>query len=566
MSRDEDFRPKTGRIRDHGGSRTPTALNQVKAAVQRAGGFSGTAKASGRSVFGRGRAAALLARHAPTRRTVVVKARVVRHGARSTLGAHLTYLSRDGVDRDGAPGRLFDREGGAADPKAFATRTADDRHHFRFIVSPEDADRLADLKGFARELMATMERDLGTRLDWVGVEHWNTPHPHLHLIVRGVDARGADLVIARDYIGHGLRARAEGLVERELGPRLEPEIRRGFLRDSRADGWTRLDRLLTAEARRGGGVIDLRPLGPPNPAPSPVRLARLRKLEALGLARPEGVGRWRLSPEAEPILKALARRGDVIARLHDAMAATGRATDPTAWSEATSETVVGRVAARGLDDELQGTGYVVIEGVDGRLHHRTVPDATAADPPLGAIVEASPADKPGLRHPRMRIRSDPALAVQETADGATWLDRVRVDPNAPALGGGFGAEVAAAMARRGDWLVDQGLARRGAGGVIPIPNLIATLATRELEAMAARLEAETGLVHRPGRPSSDAVYRRRADLASGRFALVDDGVGFSLVPWRRAMERRLGQAIGELARPGGGAPALDPGRRRGPAL
>lgn len=566
MSRDDEFRPKTGRIRDRGAGRAPTALNQVKAAVQRAGGFGGTAKPSGRSVFGRGRAAALLARHAPTRRAVVVKARVVRHGARSTLGAHLTYLSRDGVDRDGAPGRPFDAAGDAADPKAFATRTADDRHHFRFIVSPEDAGRLADLKTFARELMTTMERDLGTRLDWVGVDHWNTPNPHLHLIVRGVDARGADLVIARDYIGHGLRARAEALVERELGPRLEPEIRRGFQRDAHADSWTRLDRLLTSEARWGGGVIDLRPLGPPNPAPSPVRLARLRKLEALGLARPEGVGRWRLSPEAEPTLRALARRGDVIARLHDAMAAKGRAADPTAWSEAAAEAVVGRVTARGLDDELQRTGYVVIEGVDGRLHHRTLLDAAAADPPIGSIVEATPAAKAGLRHPRIRIRSDLGLAAQQTADGATWLDRLRVDPDAPPLGGGFGAEVSAALARRGDWLVEHGLARRGAGGVIPIQNLIAALAARELEATAARIEAETGLVHRPGRPSADAVCRRRLDLASGRFALVDDGIGFSLIPWRPAMERRLGQAIGALARPGGGAPPLDPGRRRGPVL
>ncbi|MCV0413803.1 MAG: DUF3363 domain-containing protein [Brevundimonas sp.] len=566
MSRDEAFEPKLGRIRDRAGARAPSALNHVKAAVARAGGFGAAGKPSARSVFGRGRAAALLARHAPTRRTVVVKARVVRPGTRSTLAAHLAYLSRDGVDRRGAPGRLFDRAGDGADAKAFTARTTDDRHHFRFIVSPEDADRLADLKRFARDLMTTMEGDLGTRLDWVGVDHWNTPHPHLHLIVRGVEARGADLVIARDYIAHGLRARAEALVERELGPRLEPEIRRGFLRDAQADGWTRLDRLLAAEARRADGVVDLRPSGPPHPAPSPVRLARLRKLEALGLARPDGVGRWRLSPDAELTLKALARRGDIIARLHDAMATSGRAPDPIAWSEAAADVVVGRVAARGLDDELRGTGYVVIEGVDGRLHHRTVPDATAPDPRLGAVVEARPPAQPGLRHPRMRIRSDLELSRQETAEGATWLDRLRVDPHPPTLGGGFGAHVAAAMERRGDWLIAQGLARRGADGLVPIPNLIGTLAAREIEAAAARLETDTGLVHRRDRPSSDAVYRRRLDLASGRFALVDDGLSFSLVPWRPAMEHRLGQAVGDLRRPADGAPTLDPGRRRGPAL
>ena len=98
MSRDEAFEPKLGRIRDRGGARAPSALNHVKAAVARAGGFGAAGKPSARSAFGRGRAAALLARHAPTRRTVVVKARVVRPGTLSTLAAHLAYLSRDGVD------------------------------------------------------------------------------------------------------------------------------------------------------------------------------------------------------------------------------------------------------------------------------------------------------------------------------------------------------------------------------------------------------------------------------------------------------------------------------------
>ena len=52
----------------------------------------------------------------------------------------------------------------SADPKAFAERCANDRHHFRFIVSPDDAPEMADLKGFARELAGQMEKDLGIPL------------------------------------------------------------------------------------------------------------------------------------------------------------------------------------------------------------------------------------------------------------------------------------------------------------------------------------------------------------------------------------------------------------------
>ena len=108
---------------------------------------------------------------------------------------------------------------------AFAERSKDDRHHFRFIVSPEDAAEMTDLKAFTRDLARQMETDLGTRLDWIAVDHWNTDNPHVHLLVRGVDQTGQDLVISRDYISRGLRSRAEELVSIELGPKPEKEIR-----------------------------------------------------------------------------------------------------------------------------------------------------------------------------------------------------------------------------------------------------------------------------------------------------------------------------------------------------
>src|SRR3546814_10121914 len=88
-----------------------------------------------------------------------------------------------------------------------------DRHQFRFIVSAEDGMEYDDLKPRARRLMQRVEDDLGTKLDWVAVDHYNTGHPHTHIIVRGKDERGVDLVIARDYISHGLRERASELVD-----------------------------------------------------------------------------------------------------------------------------------------------------------------------------------------------------------------------------------------------------------------------------------------------------------------------------------------------------------------
>jgi type IV secretory pathway VirD2 relaxase len=158
----------------------------------------------------------------PSRR-VAIKARVVRHrGSRlrqAPLARHLTYLKRDGVTRDGADASLFDANSDRSDEQAFAERCGDDRHHFRFIVSPEDAQDLTDLRAFTRELMADAERDLGTTLDWIAVDHWNTDNPHVHILVRGRADDGQDLVISRDYISRGFRSRAEERVTLELGPR-----------------------------------------------------------------------------------------------------------------------------------------------------------------------------------------------------------------------------------------------------------------------------------------------------------------------------------------------------------
>jgi len=71
---------------------------------------------------------------------VVTKARVVRHtGSRfrsAPLSNHVIYLKRDGVTHDGADARMFDARSDAADEQGLRRALPDDRHHFRFIVSP----------------------------------------------------------------------------------------------------------------------------------------------------------------------------------------------------------------------------------------------------------------------------------------------------------------------------------------------------------------------------------------------------------------------------------------------
>ncbi len=226
--------------------------------------------------------------------------RIVRHQGKRFRGAplakHIVYLKREGVTREGHDARMFDAASDAADAKSFAERCEDDRHHFRFTVSPEDATQMADLHIFTRELMADAERDLGTKLDWIAVDHWNTDNPHIHVLVRGRADDGKDLIISRDYISHGFRQRAAERVTLELGPRSEQEIRSGLEREVEAERWTSLDRALGDIADEGAGVVDLRPGGSgEDPQVRRLLLGRAGKLERLGPVEPIGPAHWSLS-------------------------------------------------------------------------------------------------------------------------------------------------------------------------------------------------------------------------------------------------------------------------------
>jgi type IV secretory pathway VirD2 relaxase len=578
MTGDDIIRIRPGRIRSTKTQATRPFISQALAAAQRAGGMisrRGDLSSGRRSRFGRGQRASVQANRLLTARTrgVVVKARVVRLGGRNApLATHLTYLRRDGVTRDGEKARLFGPGGDDVDAKGFAERSADDRHHFRFIVSPDDAVEMSDLKAFTRDLTGQMEKDLGTRLDWVAVDHWNTEHPHIHLIVRGVRDDGENLVISRDYIKEGMRDRARDLVTQELGPRTDLEIRLTIERQVDAERWTSLDRQLARDAYRTG-VIDLAPSAGRQPdAFHVLKIGRLRKLETLALAEEIGPGQWVVSEQAEATLRQLGERGDIIKRIHRGLATSGIDRSAASYvlaAETISDPIVGRLVSRGLDDELKGTAFAVVDGVDGRTHHIKLPDLDAAgDSSPGSIVELRRFnDARGAQRTALAVRSDLDVSGQIAAEGATWLDRQAISRNPPArASAGFGVEVRDALDRRAQHLIQRGLAEQRGTSVTFNPGLIDTLRQRELASAAEKIATETGRRH-VGTASGEYVagtYRQRLALASGRFAMIDDGMGFQLVPWTPSIDRQLGQHISGIARPDGGIDWTS--RKRGLAL
>src|SRR5258705_6412743 len=376
--------------------------HQVRKALTPAGG---TKHSSGRrarrfdgSRIGRGSASGRILgasnRHSgPRSRRVVVKARIARlagSGAKAAV-AHLRYLQRDGTTREGERGTLYSADFDHADGKAFLERGVGDRHQFRFIVAAEDGAEYQDLKPMIRRLMRQAEKDLGTKLDWVAVDHFNTGHPHSHVLVRGKDDRGQDLIIAREYITRGLRQRAVDLVNLDLGPRTDLEIMRANLREIGQERFTGIDRRLL-------GAVDADGLVSPHSLDSieqSLRAGRLATLGRMGLAVEERRGRWRLSAELEPTLRAMGKGGDFIAALDREVRARELAAGPADYAiydpaRAEAKPIIGRIAVRGLSDEQMGREYLIVDGIDGRAHYVEIGLGGGEQHREGAIVRIEP--------------------------------------------------------------------------------------------------------------------------------------------------------------------------------
>jgi type IV secretory pathway VirD2 relaxase len=429
---DDDFELWLGRI-----AKDRPFRHQVRKALNLAGGARRSSGKHARrfdgSRIGRGSASgrilAVSNRYAgPRSRRVVVKVRIVRlagSGAKAAV-AHLRYLQRDGTTREGERGTLYSADLDSADGKAFLERGTGDRHQFRFIVAAEDGPEYEDLKPMIRRLMAEAEKDLGTKLDWVAVDHFNTGHPHSHILVRGKDDRSQDLIIAREYITNGLRQRAVDLVNLHLGPRTDLEITRANLREIGQERFTGIDRRLLRAIDTDGLVSPHNLDG----IEQSLRAGRLATLGRMGLAVEERKGRWRLSDELEPTLRAMGKRGDIIATLDREVRDRELAASPADYAiydpdRSNAQPIVGRIAARGLSDEQVGQEYLIVDGIDGRAHYVEIGVGGDEHGREGAIVRISPTP--------VTVRDvDRTVAEIAAANGSRYSEEIhfRHDPTA----------------------------------------------------------------------------------------------------------------------------------------
>ncbi len=398
MSDDDDFTPYMGKPRAGGSRKGRTYLQRVLQARMLAGGARRLGRSFTGSRIGRGRVAGrqLASRDrfaAYRQRRVMVKYRIAKLNRPNSMGAaraHLRYIQRDGVTREGEPGKLYSAEHDRADGKAFLEKCDGDRHQFRFIVSPEDGQNYDDLKSLTRRLMAQMEQDLGTRLDWVAVDHFNTGHPHTHIVVRGKDERGQDLVIGGEYLTSGIRERAAELVSLDLGPRTDVEIEDRLQSEIEQERLTSIDRRLLRDMD-AGRIVEA---ADRDPFYQSLRAGRLQKLGRLGLAAEIEPGRWQLAEGMDGTLKRMGERGDIIRTMQRAFSQHGlerAAADYAIADPASMTAIVGRVVERGLSDEYNDRHYLIVDGTDGRSHYVDIGKGEATGIiPAGAVVRIEP--------------------------------------------------------------------------------------------------------------------------------------------------------------------------------
>jgi type IV secretory pathway VirD2 relaxase len=300
------------------------------------------------------------------RQRVVVKALVSKHAGKGAargeaLAKHVAYLGRSGAGIEGARPSFFDRADDEVDASVATGGWTPDRHHFRIIISPEHGDRLADLRGYTREVMRRVAEDLGqSELEWVGTCHFDTDQPHAHVLIRGKRASGKDLIIPRDYVAYGFRARAQEVAHERLGDLSRAEAERRVWRETRADRFTRFDRRLLESANEDRMVDD--GVGSTD-AWAALSRGRLRHLEAIGLATRHGRG-YRLDAELETRLRALQLRQDIIRTLHQRRLESGRPIQ-----ELGAGRVRGKVIRRGVHDELGAIQWVIVRDHEGVEHY-----------------------------------------------------------------------------------------------------------------------------------------------------------------------------------------------------
>jgi hypothetical protein len=259
------------------------------------------------------------------RQRVIVKVHYFKHGGggAAALGAHGRYIEREGaqlenephadyLSRDGQQGFYDAAQAGVDGRERLARWGREDARHFRIILSSENGQAITDLTGYAREVMARAEAELGRPLQWVAVNHWDTDNPHTHIVLRGRDDAGQPLSLPDNFVKHRLREIARDVASERLGPRSPDDERRAQDREVRAPRLTRFDKAI-AEKLDPAGKVRMVELGrgAVDPGFAASLKARVVELARMGLVKEVKRGVFAFAPDWQDRLRALELHADI---------------------------------------------------------------------------------------------------------------------------------------------------------------------------------------------------------------------------------------------------------------
>src|SRR5579863_5097422 len=204
-----------------------------------------TRKAGNRGTYGgKGRSAR------PYMQRCAVRVTYLSNKTRGQWKAHGRYLARESATHENpVEGVGFGRDELGIDiaSRLENWQRAGDERLWKLIISPEFGDQV-ELGRLTGDLLKRMEKDLGTELEWVAVEHHNTEHPHVHVVVRGIRCDLGALRLSRDYVKHGIRSIAGDLCTRQLGYRTELDAIESERREITEKRFTSIDRRFLRDA------------------------------------------------------------------------------------------------------------------------------------------------------------------------------------------------------------------------------------------------------------------------------------------------------------------------------
>jgi len=479
-------------------------------------------------------------------RLSVIKSRIVKSKPWYNLdqkilavNEHIKYLVRNEVAIDGKCAQFFDSESDDVYGKKFAIDIAQDRHHFRFIVSPEDSLEV-DLKAHARNLVKQMEQDLGVKLKWIGVVHKNTDNPHIHLVIKGTEPNGKDLIIKPDYISHGMRFRSSDLLTRELGPRSELSIAKAKQRALLQNRAIAIDYKIAELVKAHDGKFT--PFIFKDLDQIKAAQVRIKHLQSLGLA---------IQPTNWPKnfyqinLNLIEKLKDLEAH-HDIYKKISRFGINEVRQHISKQSMIGKVISKGLHDELNATYYVILDGADGNKwyvdlsKHRNVEELKVGQTIMLESKNIANKDQGAtINQPnkiyaqRLHFDQNQSLPDLVKAPGVTVLDRCLVNKDLQAVisNNGVGAEIKAALKERQQILVNRGLTNVFDQKITINKNLFDSLRKQELEHYKNMLRKEGYNVHDEIPKGFTGNVKNKVNLSGINYVVIEGkGQSLAIVP------------------------------------